>query len=145
NPEVSLQANAYYRHLHRDTANGDDSDFDECDSPAGFLCPEQAPDHPITDTQGNPIPSAVDGAEIGSGVFNTTATATDMVGGAAQAAIEEPLFTLPSHFVLGTSVDAGFVDYDNASQVGTLNPNRSVAGSGFFIAGNEFNTRLRST
>jgi iron complex outermembrane recepter protein len=145
NPSVSLQANAYYRHLQRDTANGDDSDLDACDSPEGFLCPEEAPDHPVTDTQGNPIPSQVNGQEIGNGVFNTTGTTTDMVGGAAQIAIEEPLFALTNHLVLGTSLDAGFVKYDNRTQVGTLNPDRSVTGSGFFLGGDEFNTRLRST
>ncbi len=144
-PNLSLQANAYYRHLQRDTANGDDSDFDECDSPEGFLCAEQAPDHPITDTQGNPIPSEENGEEIGSGVFNTTGTTTDAVGGAAQVAVEEPLFTLPNHFVVGSSVDAGFVNYDSETQVGTLNPDRSVTPSGIFVGGDEFNTRLRST
>jgi iron complex outermembrane recepter protein len=144
-PNVSVQANAYYRHLQRNTANGDDSDLDECDSPEGFLCPEDAPHHPVTDTQGSPIPSEVNGQEIGSGVFDTTGTTTDMVGGAAQVAIEEPLFTLPNHFVAGTSVDAGFVKYDNRTQVGTLNPDRSVTASGFFLGGDEFNTRLRST
>jgi hypothetical protein len=143
-PNVSLQANAYYRHLQRNTANGDDSDFDECAAPEGFLCAEQAPDHPITDTQ-DPIPSEVNGQAIGNGVFNTTGTTTDMVGGAAQAAIEEPLLALTNHFVLGSSVDAGFVKYNNKTQVGTLNPDRSVTGSGFFLGGNEFNTRLRFT
>jgi hypothetical protein len=144
-PSVSLQANAYYRHLQRDTVNGDDSDFDECASPQGFLCPEQAPDHPITDTQGNPIPSEVNGKAIGSGLFNTTGTTTDMVGGAAQVAIEEPLLALTNHFVVGTSLDAGFVKYNNKTQVGTLNPDRSVTASGIFLGGDEFNTRLRST
>lgn len=142
---VSLQANAYYRHLQRDTANGDDSNFQECDSPEGFLCPEQAPDHPITDTEGNPIPSELNGQEIGNGIFNTTGTSTDMVGGAAQIAVEEPLLDLANHFVMGSSVDAGFVKYRNEAQVGTIDTDRSVTGSGIFVGGNEFNTRLRST
>jgi outer membrane receptor protein involved in Fe transport len=144
-PNVSVQANAYYRHLQRDTANGDDSDLDECDSPEGFLCPEQAPDHPVSDTQGNPIPSQANGEEIGNGTFNTTGTTTDMVGGAAQVAVEEPLFYLANHFVAGSSVDAGFVKYNSETQVGTLNPDRSVTASDFFLGGDEFNTRLRST
>jgi outer membrane receptor protein involved in Fe transport len=144
-PNVSLQTNAYYRHLQRDTANGDDSNFDECASPEGFLCPENAPHQPITDTQRSPIPSEVNGEEIGNGVFNTTGTTTDMVGGAAQATIEEPLFDLSNHFVTGSSVDAGFVKYNNETQVGSLNPDRSVTGSGFFVSGDEFHTRLRST
>jgi outer membrane receptor protein involved in Fe transport len=144
-PNASLQANAYYRHLKRDTANGDDSDFDECDSPEGFLCPEQAPDHPITDTQGNLIPTAVNGQEIGNGVFNTTGTTTDMVGGTAQAVSEQPLLGLANHFVAGTGVDAGFVKYNSKTQVGTVTSDRSVTGSGIFVGGDEFNTRLRST
>jgi outer membrane receptor protein involved in Fe transport len=144
-PNVSLQANPYYRHLQRDTANGDDSDLDECASPEGFLCPEQAPDHPVTDTQGNLVPSEVNGKAIGNGIFNTTGTTTDMVGGAAQAAVEEPLLALANYFVMGSSVDAGFVKYDHKTQVGTLNPDRSVTASGFFLGGDEFNTRLRST
>jgi outer membrane receptor protein involved in Fe transport len=144
-PNVSLQANAYYRHLHRDTVNGDDSDFDECDSPEGFLCTEQAPNRPITDTQGNPIPSNVNGQDIGDGIFNTTGTTTEMVGGTAQVTVEQPLFGLANHFVMGPSVDAGFVKYDSKTQVGTLDPDRSVSASGIFIGGDVFNTRLRST
>ncbi|MGH7351823.1 MAG: TonB-dependent receptor domain-containing protein, partial [Candidatus Methylomirabilales bacterium] len=45
-----------------------------------------------------------------------------------------------NHFVLGIAVDASWVDFRNRSEVGALTPNRTVMGSGFFVAGDQFNT-----
>jgi outer membrane receptor protein involved in Fe transport len=143
---VSLQGNAYYRHLRRDTLNGDQSEFEDCTGiggPPGTLCEDAGtPDEEqIEDLSGNPIPTAVGG----DGVLNGTGTSTDMAGGALQTTVEERLFGLENHLVAGVSVDFGFVSFNSQSEVGMLTEERGVAGSGIFVGGDEFNTRLDAT
>lgn len=137
---VSFQSNLYYRKLDRDTLNGDEQDFEDCTGiggPAGTLCENAGtPDEEqILDLSGNPIPTNAGG----NGAFNSSVTKSDAVGGSLQTTLTEAVFGMRNHFVFGIAVDAAWVEFRNRSEVGTLTPNRTVIGSGFFVAGDEFN------
>jgi outer membrane receptor protein involved in Fe transport len=138
---ASLQANIYYRYLKRDTLNGDEQDLEDCTGiggAPGTLCEDagEPDEEQILDLNGNPIPTTAGG----NGAFNSSVTKSDSVGGSVQTTITEDILGLDNHFVLGLAIDAAWVDFRNRSEVGALTPNRTVIGSGFFVAGDEFNT-----
>ncbi len=140
---VSVQGVGYYRHLLRNTLNGDDSEFEDCTQVGniGFLCEDAGPgEEVVEDVFGNPIPVSA----IGSGLLNFSKTVTNAFGGAAQVTVEEPLAGLENHFLAGVSVDAGFSSFGNGSQTGFLNSLRGVTPTGFFVGGEEFNTDINT-
>ena len=143
---VSVQGNAYFRRLQRATLNGDEQEFEDCtgiDGPPGTLCESAGnPDEEqIKDLNGNPIPTTAGG----DGAFNTSGTDTTGIGGSLQATVEEDLFGKENLLVFGGSFDYGAIEFGNQSEVGALTPDRTVLGSGIFVAGNEFNTRIDAT
>lgn len=140
---VSVQGVGYYRHLLRNTVNGDDSDFEDCTEVGniGFLCEDPGPgEEVVEDVFGNPIPVAA----IGSGLLNTSKTVTNVFGGAAQVTVDEPVDGMDNHFVAGVSIDAGFSSFDNGSETGFLNSARGVTPTGILVGGTEFNTDLNT-
>ncbi len=120
NSSVSLQANAYYRHLRRDTANGDDSDLDECASPEGFLCPGTSAEP--SDHRHAGEPDSLASGRRGDRQRNLQHDPNDDGHGGWRGASRRggAVVRLTNHFVMGSSVDAGFVNYNNQTQVGTL-------------------------
>lgn len=134
---TSLQGNAYYRHTRVHTLNGDDfdaggdDDDDDDDDEA----------EPLTDRAGNPIPDDLDI----NGALNETFTKSDGVGGSLQASDERRLLGLRNNFILGGSLDFGWTRYRTRSKAGELTASRGVDDFGFFLGGEDFNTKLQAS
>lgn len=166
----SVQLTGYYRDLNRDTLNGDEADFGVCDddalppaAPANTLCHlldgtdddddevtaggtvdlelEEVGD-PLVDTKSGGFITDADAA--GDAAFNRTSTQSQGYGATAQASAT----TDHNLLVLGASADLADVTFASNSEVGTLTPDRSVAGSGLFVGifgqapDDQFNTSL---
>lgn len=136
---TSLQGNAYFRRLRHGTHNGDVSELGPCQADATVLCEDPGPDEEqVVDRSGNPVSASAGG----SGVMNNTATETDGLGGSLQVTHDGPLAGRQNTLVAGASIDLGRTDYRTDTEVGVLTSARSVAGSGIYLGGDEFNTGL---
>lgn len=131
---LSLQAVAYYRRLRQQTLNGDIFEAEACDSDvsAGNLCLEDD-DGPVLFNQlGTPIADFLNGGIPGA--FNRTFTSSTGLGGSLQLTEKARLFDRSNHLVAGFSYDRGNVGFSASSEVGTLTPDRTVAGSGQIVS-----------
>ncbi len=150
----SVQSNAYYRNIDRKTLNGDEGEFEVCDSkvrltvaPADTLCAEGQGASIINIVTGDFV-TASDAA--GDGVFNRTITTAHSYGASLQGTYQEKLFGLESLFLLGGSVDFADIDFASNTEIGSLTPDRTVNPTGIFIGefeealNDEFNTNLFS-
>lgn len=134
---------AYFRDTGFETLNGDEAEFEACTGIAAGpeqLCtragePREAV---LTDARGRPLSSALDitGAE------NETRTRSRATGFVAQLSGERALLGLEHRASAGLSVDLGFVDYRARSRAGALGPSRRVEDLGFYLGGDDFQTRL---
>jgi outer membrane receptor protein involved in Fe transport len=136
---ISLYGMAYLRHLERDTRNGDEGEFAQCQDVAdlGLLCGED--EQPLLSEGGVPI--AVPDQPY-DGVYNTTSTLADGYGGTLQAGFDGDLLRKPNQFVFGGSYDGSAVAFQQRAELGRITADRSVAGSGTYLAGDEFRTKL---
>ena len=161
-PVWSVQVTGYYRDLDRRTVNGDEAEFTLCDddvlppgAPVNTLCAGGAGDNDDADDpdatgsddgadDGGAEPEAAplvdvrtgrfitdDDAE-GDGAFNRTATRAKGYGAAVQAMVTTDLAARDNVLVLGALADLADIAFVFNSEVGTLTPARTVAGSGLF-------------
>lgn len=139
-----LHARAYVRATDVGTVNGDEADFEACEdgASAGFLCSESADGEALlVDRDGRPVPAGV-GAD---GARNETRTRSRATGGALELSDERPLFGRENRASLGVSADLGFADYRARSRAGRLTDSREVESLGFYLGGEDWNTRLATT
>ena len=172
----SVQATGYYRDLDRKTLNGDEAEFEACDddllpfgAPAGTLCfgadadddedpdraaPEHGGDNGDDDDEARPLVDVRSGRFItrddaeGDAAFNRTTTRSKGYGATVQATAAAEVAGRENVLTLGASADLADVGFTFTSEVGTLTPDRTVAGSGL-LAGiygeapdDQFNTGL---
>jgi outer membrane receptor protein involved in Fe transport len=129
-PTWTLQANAHVRSFFQSTADGNSTDAQTCTDP-GFLCFNDA----VTPANGlngqplaNPFPSNATLGEI-----DRTTTQTTSVGTTVQATNTDKLFGHDNHFVIGGSLDYGVTNFGASAELGTVDPDYFVAGSGIFL------------
>src|SRR5262249_52482105 len=67
------------------------------------------------------------------GEIDRNHTATNSFGGSAQLANSDKLFGHDNHFVIGTSLDHGHTNFTGNSELGTIDQNLFVTGTGVFI------------
>lgn len=141
-PGVSLDATVFYRRARIDTFNGDDSDYDGCETPlpGEFLCAEEGEGELVLDQFGRSI--GVGDGDL-NGTNNTSQTVTDGWGGAIQGTIVRALAGRPNHFIAGATFDAGASRYDADTEIARLTEQRGTAGIGRFDQ--EAAVRLRSS
>ena len=155
-PSWSVQATGYYRDLDRDTLNGDEAEFGICGddslppgAPKNTLClgdDDDADQSPLVDARTSRFITDAD-AE-GDGAFNRTETRSHGYGVTLQASAAADVAGRENVLTLGASVDLADVEFTSTSEVGTLTPDRTVAGSGL-LAGifgaapdDQFNTAI---
>ncbi|GFO70925.1 iron complex outermembrane recepter protein [Bathymodiolus japonicus methanotrophic gill symbiont] len=138
NNEIELAGNIYYRSNRIDSLNGDGSEFEECDDP-GFLC-EEGSDEIVEDINGEPI---LANDEVEGGTLNTSETDQWSFGLALQAAFNQRLWGHENQFVIGSSYDLSRVAYSADTELGSLNNERGVIGSGILV--DESRVRLDTT
>jgi iron complex outermembrane recepter protein len=128
----SFQSNAYYRGFWQSHVDGNGTDAQPCDSPgplAGQLCIGDG----ITPINQNfPVPNTLPGGAF-LGEIDRNSTATAGLGGSAQIATSDKLMGHDNHFVAGISIDHGRSQFTATSELGTIDQNLFVTGTGIFI------------
>src|SRR5262249_29635149 len=89
-------------------------------------------DNPLRLPGGGTVPASIlNGAPAGS--IDRTQTVANTIGGTLQAANNDKVFGLNNNFVIGTSLDHGSVHFKSSSELGTINPDFFVTGTGVII------------
>src|SRR5262249_50216706 len=133
NDALTLKGNMYFRGFWQQHVDGNSSEIQSCDPSAlpGFLCFGDATT-PLFAINGQPVTDFLNGAVPGT--VDRTSTAANSFGAAGQAAYASQLFGHDNRFVIGTSLDHGYVKFDASSELGVINPDLFVTGTGVIIA-----------
>lgn len=131
--QLELSANAYFRENRVRTFNGDDSDFEACQTPenAGLLCEaEEGEEEVAIDVNGRPIRAseAVEGA-----TNNLSGTHQRSYGGSLQVAWEQDFAGLHNRMVVGGSYDEGRINFRSDTELAALTADRGTIGSGILL------------
>jgi iron complex outermembrane receptor protein len=131
---LSLQAVSYYRRLRQRTTNGDIFAAKACDTDvsAGNLCLQDDDGPVLLNQSGSPIGNFL--GDAAPGALNRTFTSSTGLGGSLQLTETATLFDRSNHLVVGASYDHGNVDFSANSEIGTLTPDRTLAGVGQMIS-----------
>jgi iron complex outermembrane recepter protein len=125
---IQLSGNAYFRQNRIRTFNGDDSDYDECDSNSSFLCDEDG--EIVEDINGKQIASSDD--LIGA-TNNTSATQMRSQGGTLQAVFDQDLFGHQNNLTIGSSYDYAKVHFASDTELAKLTADRGTIGGNVFV------------
>ena len=130
---LNLKGVLYYRGFRQKHVDGNTSEVLPCD-PAlfpGMLCLEED-DDPLFGQNGAMVPAAIlNGLTPGS--IDRTQTKADAYGGSVQLTSAYQLWGHNNHFVVGSSVDRGKVNFGASSELGTIGPDLFVTGTGVII------------
>ena len=129
-PAWSFDGLAYVRSFYQQTVDGNSTNVQPCAN-ALLLCFNDAstPANGLNGTQlANPFAS---GATLGE--IDRTRTQTTSLGFAGQATDVEKLAGHDNHFVIGASLDYGVTHFGASAELGIVQPDYSVAGSGLFL------------
>jgi iron complex outermembrane recepter protein len=127
---LTFKSNVYYRGFWQKHDDGNTSDAGPCDADSfpGFLCFNN---NLLFGLNGQPVPDILNGALAGS--VDRTATAANAYGGSAQAANATQLFGHNNQFIIGASIDRGRVNFQAASELGTIGSDLFVTGTGVIV------------
>jgi iron complex outermembrane receptor protein len=135
----SLQAIGYFRgfrqsHLDANTTSAS-NDPANCPDPAFVCFPDNSGVfHNLLTTTGAFVPATGSLAfPVVLGEIDRTSTSTNAFGGTVQATTTAQLFGHDNHFVVGVSVDHGRTQFTGSSELGSIDQNLFVTGTGVFI------------
>ena len=129
---LAIQGNAYYRGFWQSHVDGNGTDAQPCDPGGSFpgqLCIGDG-NTPINQNMATPN-TLSPGAFLGE--IDRNQTATNSFGGSAQVASSAKLIDHDNHVVVGMSIDHGHTNFTGNSELGTINQNLFVNGTGIFI------------
>jgi iron complex outermembrane receptor protein len=129
---LSFQSNAYYRGYWESHVDGNGTDGQPCDPTSalkGQLCIGDGLTpinihYPVID---NLSPNAF------LGEIDRNWTSTNSFGGTAQVTSSDKFLGHENHFVAGMSIDRGLTQFTGSSQLGTIDQNLFVQGTGVYI------------
>ena len=130
---LSFQSNAYYRGFWQAHTDGNGTDGQPCDPTnpmlAGQLCIGDG------ETPINMHYSVIDTLPGSAflGEIDRNWTSTDSFGGTVQATSSSKFFDHDNHFAVGMSLDRGLTQFTGSSQLGTIDQNLFVQGTGVYI------------
>ena len=127
---LSLDSNFYYRHFRQRIANGNTTDAQFCTAGGTALCFGDSAT-PLLGVNGQPPPTLPIASTLGE--IDRTATDTDGLGGSLQLTRTAPVWDHDNHLVVGASLDHGSTDFRATSELGVIQPNLLVTGTGFVI------------
>jgi outer membrane receptor protein involved in Fe transport len=128
-PQWTIQAAAHVRAFNQSTVDGNSTDVESCADPLLLCFNGSAPANGLNGLQlANPF---APGATLGE--IDRTRTQTTSLGATLQATDTEPLMDRPNHFVIGNSVDYGVTHFSASAELGTIDPDYFVVGSGIFL------------
>jgi len=138
NDHVELSGNMYFRRLSSHGLNGDGSEFADCTGAnTGTVCDQD--NNQVLDLNGNPITF---GPAVDGGTKNTSKTIQRSFGFSLQSAFDYQIFERENHFIIGAAYSQGNVHYAADTELGALNAQRGVDGSG--IKTEEAHVRLNT-
>jgi len=126
----TVKGNAYIRSFRQQHVDGNVSDVEPC-AAGTFLCFGDDTT-PLFGQNGQVQASILGGAIAGS--IDRTRTVAQTVGGTLQAASSDKLFGRDNQFVIGASLDHGNVQFNAASELGTIGNDLFITGTGVIIA-----------
>jgi outer membrane receptor protein involved in Fe transport len=153
NPRLSLSSNLYYRHLRTHTLNGDlnDESLDQAlyqPTPAERAALEAAGYTGVpasgANAENTPFPYwrcvanvllQDEPGETCNGLINRGATTQYSAGAAGQVRVQTQRGSRSNLLLVGGAFDRGGVDFVQSTELGYLNPDRSIAGTGAFADG----------
>jgi iron complex outermembrane receptor protein len=129
---LSFQSNGYYRGYWSSHVDGNGTDAQPCDPTsvlAGQLCIGDGltpinVHYPVIDLLS---PNAF------LGEIDRNWTSTNSFGGTVQATSSDKFFGHDNHFVMGMSLDRGLTQFTATSQLGTIDQNLFIQGTGVYI------------
>lgn len=127
----SLTGNLYLRGSDIGSYNGDDSDFEACESDPAFICEEEdGVEEIVVDAGGNPIAAAetLEGATV-----NRTQTNQDGYGLGLQGNWSGTVFERDNRFLAGFSFDDATIDFSSSTELGALDASRLAVPGGVFV------------
>jgi iron complex outermembrane recepter protein len=126
---LSFQANGYYRGFRQSHVDGNGTDVAPCDDPTTLCIGDGLP---LSGPAGGPpTPNTLGTAFLGE--LDRNQTSTDTFGGTVQFTSADKIFGHENHFVAGASIDRGFTRFNANSELGTIDQNLFVTGTGIFI------------
>ena len=129
---LSFQSNAYYRGFWQSHVDGNGTDAQPCD-PAGVLAGQLCIGDGTTPINQNyPVIDKISPNAF-LGEIDRNWTATNGFGGTAQATSSAKFLDHDNHFVAGVSVDRGLTQFTGNSELGTIDQNLFVTGTGVYI------------
>jgi len=121
NDHVELSANMYFRRLNSHGLNGDGTNYNQC---GGLVCDGTVP---VNKLGGGTINWT---NQVNSGTRNTSSTLQRSFGFSLQSAFDYQILDRENHFIVGAAYSQGNVHYAADTELGALNAQRGVDGSG---------------
>jgi iron complex outermembrane receptor protein len=130
---LNVKGVLYYRGFRQKHVDGNTSEVVACEPGplSGLLCLDDD-DNPLFGQNGTVPSSILNGLPPGS--IDRTRTKADAFGGTTQLTSTHQLFGHNNHFVVGTSIDRGRVNFGASSELGTIGPDLFVTGTGVIIS-----------
>jgi outer membrane receptor protein involved in Fe transport len=134
-PSWTLTGNAYVRRFVQNHVDGNPSNAQACDAGADLICFGDGVT-PANGLNGQQIQNA---ALYNAGVNNTlgeidrTGVATTSLGSAFQLSTSDSIFGFKNHFSFGASFDYGMTSFAGSAELGVVQPNYVVQGSGIYL------------
>ena len=126
---LRFDGNVYYRHFGQHLIDGNTTEVQACADPT-LLCLGNASTL-LVDAAGMPVANALGGATPSE--IDRTKTETNAVGGSVQATLNQSLWNRGNQLVAGLALDHARTNYGAASELGILQPDRYVVGTGTII------------
>jgi iron complex outermembrane receptor protein len=124
----SVQANTYFRAYRAFHFDGNGSDAQPCNDGINLCIGDGATPLNANGPTANFLPT-----NSAIGQIDRNQTHSDSYGGSLQATSTGQLFGHGNHFVVGTSLDHGDTNFQTSSELGTIDQNFFVNGTGVFI------------
>jgi iron complex outermembrane recepter protein len=129
---LSFQSNAYYRGYWASHVDGNGTDGQPCD-PTSALAGQLCIGDGLTPINVNyPVVNLLSPNAF-LGEIDRNWTSTNSFGGTAQVTSSDKFLGHDNHFVAGMSIDRGLTQFTGSSQLGTVDQNLFVQGTGVYI------------
>ncbi len=125
---ISLQGNAYLRGFWQTHTDGNTTDAQSC-AAGGLLCFGDDTT-PLLSYSGAQLVD-IYGANLGQ--IDRTWTSANSLGGSLQLTDSDKIIEHDNHFVMGASIDHGRAHLSGTSELGTIDQNLFVNGTGVYI------------
>jgi iron complex outermembrane receptor protein len=128
----SFQGNVYYRGFWQTHTDGNGTDVGPCNGGANLCIDGASGSDPVFGPVGGPpTPNTLGNAFLGE--LDRNSVASNTFGGTTQFTNTDKLFGHDNHVVFGASLDHGFTKFTASSELGTIDQNLFVTGTGIFI------------